>query len=153
MKLIKIYPSFSGLHKIIKSFSAQRILLLGRLEMFQADYSCALSTILSRSFLNLFTSLLRPLRTNMDELSAGEKLKDIAVSRAEPDLESALTQILSGTFFFFLFSTNLAKILEIEGKFSILEVSNTGVLCLRTFRVTWNVGISIVQISYTPMYF
>ena len=63
--------------------------------MFQADYSTTLSSILSASFLNLFTSLLRPLRTNLDELSAGEKLREIAVSRAEPDLESALTQILS----------------------------------------------------------
>ena len=103
--LIKSLDTLQGLDCYYKTSGeiililAQRILLLGRLEMFQADYSCALSTILSRSFLNLFTSLLRPLRTNMDELSAGEKLKDIAVSRAEPDLESALTQILSGLIF------------------------------------------------------
>ena len=78
-----------------KHISAQRILLLGRLEMFEADYSRTLSTILSTSFLNLFTSLLRPLRTNTDELSAAEKLREIAVARADPDLEKTLTQILS----------------------------------------------------------
>ena len=63
--------------------------------MFEADYSRTLSTILSTSFLNLFTSLLRPLRTNTDELSAAEKLREIAVARADPDLEKTLTQILS----------------------------------------------------------
>ena len=63
--------------------------------MFESDYSRTLSTILSTSFLNLFTSLLRPLRTNTDELSAAEKLREIAVARADPDLEKTLTQILS----------------------------------------------------------
>lgn len=79
----------------LASCQAQRILLLGRLEMFESEYSRTLSTILSTSFLNLFTSLLRPLRTNTDELSAAEKLREIAVARADPDLEKTLTQILS----------------------------------------------------------